>query len=87
MYCQISHIFFFATSAEAEYQCNCTDYYNTGDEYSLCWNTPRLTIDWALVDGKAPYVYEKDTDCFAYADAPAFDKMRAADVTYRATND
>ena len=50
---------FYVTSAEAEFQYKCTDYYAPGDEYSLLWNDPALNIDWPLDNG-LPLLAAKD---------------------------
>src|SRR5690554_7857148 len=63
---------FYVTSEEAEFQYKCTDYYNPGDEYCICWDDPTLAIDWPLVGGKPPRVSEKDGQGDSFVDAVKF---------------
>ena len=64
---------FYVTSEEAEFQYKCTDYYAPGDEYSVRWDDPRLSIEWPLVGGKAPQVSEKDGQGKPFVEALKFD--------------
>lgn len=62
---------FYVTSAEAEFQYKCTDYYAPGDEYSLRWDDPALQISWPL-DGE-PVLSEKDRLGAYMSDSPVFE--------------
>lgn len=62
---------FYVTSAEAEFQYKCTDYYAPGDEVSLCWDDPELDIKWPI--NQAPQLSGKDRQGVAFINAPTFD--------------
>lgn len=61
---------FYVTSAEAEFQYKCTDYYAPEDEHSIHWDDPDLNIDWPLIQNEAPLVSEKDQRAANYKLAP-----------------
>lgn len=63
---------FYVISAEAEFVYKCTDVYNPNVEVSLKWNDPCINIQWPLIDGKAPFLSDKDKEGLAFAVAPKF---------------
>ena len=47
----------------ADFEYNCTDYYDPSDEGSILWNDPALNISWSISnptlsakDAKAPFL-------------------------------
>jgi len=51
---------FYVTSEDAEFQYKCTDYYNSGGEYSLLWSDPGIAIEWPLIQRQPPKLSSKD---------------------------
>ncbi len=51
---------FYVTSASADFQYKCTDYYAPEHERSLLWNDPAVGVEWPLVDGHVPVLAVKD---------------------------
>lgn len=62
---------FYVTSAEAEFQYKCTDYYAPDDEISLRWDDPHLAIKWPNRN-QAPQLSVKDMQGLNFNDAPVF---------------
>jgi len=56
---------FVVTSAEAEIEYKCTDFYAPGDELSIAWNDPGLAIPWPVDD---PLLSAKDAAAPRLAD-------------------
>ena len=48
---------FCVTSAAAEFEYKCTDYYDPADEIRLLWNDPQIGVTWPVQD---PIVSDKD---------------------------
>lgn len=63
---------FYVTSDEAEFVYKCTDYYNPNAEISVKWDDPSISIDWPLVNGKAPLLSAKDEAAYSFEIAPKF---------------
>lgn len=65
---------FYVISEEAEFQYKCTDYYNPGDEYSLWWEDPTISINWPLVNQDKPQLSTKDDEgqALMWDQAPKF---------------
>jgi len=63
---------FYVTTESAEFVYKCTDYYHPESEISIKYNDADLSIDWPLVDGKAPSLSCKDENGINFKDAPSF---------------
>lgn len=63
---------FYVTSDEAEFVYKCTDYYNPNAEISVKWDDPSISIDWPLVNEKAPLLSAKDEAAYSFEIAPKF---------------
>lgn len=61
---------FYVTSAEAEFQYKCTDYYASDDEVSISWNDLKLAIDWPLFNNQSPTLSAKDEKGVSISCAP-----------------
>lgn len=61
---------FYVMSEFADFQYKCTDRYDPDSEVSIAWNDPDLSIDWPLVEGRAPSLSGKDEQGIPFADAP-----------------
>ncbi|MDF1500219.1 MAG: dTDP-4-dehydrorhamnose 3,5-epimerase [Anaerolineales bacterium] len=64
---------FYVLSEWAEVIYKVTDVYAPEWERTIHWDDPRISIDWPLIDGKAPLVSEKDGRGLAFGSAPVFD--------------
>lgn len=63
---------FLVTSASADFQYKCTDFYDPGSEVSLAWNDAHLKIDWPLDAGQTPSLSAKDEAAMTWAEVPKF---------------
>lgn len=63
---------FYVTSAMAEFQYKCTNYYAPSDEYSLKWNDRSVAIDWPNY-GQTPILSTKDLNAIDFERCPFFD--------------
>lgn len=63
---------FYVTSASADFQYKCTDYYAPGDEVSIRWDDPTLDIQWPLVGHQPPQLSAKDQQGSTFKNAPTF---------------
>ncbi len=63
---------FYVTSATAELQYKCTDYYAPGDEYAIRWDDPTLKIQWPMRSGAVPKLSAKDAVAPAWNEITAF---------------
>lgn len=63
---------FYVMSDSADFQYKCTSYYAPEYERSLLWNDPAVGIEWPLVDGKAPLLSDKDSNCPPLADLETY---------------
>ncbi len=52
---------FLVLSARAEVQYKCSAGYDPNDERGICWNDPRININWPLNAGEMPILSPKDT--------------------------
>ena len=50
---------FLVLSENADFVYKCTDYYSPGDEYSINWDDPDLSIDWPKISA-SPNLSKKD---------------------------
>jgi len=62
---------FYVLSASADLLYKCTEYYSPDDDRALRWDDPELSIEWPLIDGRAPLLSPRD------ASAPL---LRAAEI-------
>lgn len=63
---------FYVTSDVADFQYQCTDYYNPADEHCLVWNDPELAINWPLSEA-VPNCSAKDLKGLSFSACPKFD--------------
>lgn len=62
---------FYVTSANAEFQYKCTEYYSPEDEVSIRWDDPQLAIEWPIQEVK-PQLSAKDQEGLNFSEAPTF---------------
>ena len=62
---------FLVTSDTADLAYKCTDYYHSGDEFSLLWSDPDVAIDWPNL-GQKPLLSPKDLDAHRLSEIPKF---------------
>jgi dTDP-4-dehydrorhamnose 3,5-epimerase len=63
---------FVVTSAEAEVEYKCTDYYHPASEVSVLWNDPAIGIPWPVTN---PLLSAKDAQALTLANAAAAGKL------------
>jgi dTDP-4-dehydrorhamnose 3,5-epimerase len=64
---------FYVTSATADFQYKCTDFYNASAEVSLAWDDPTVAIKWPTESGGTPQLSGKDVKGLAWGSIPLFD--------------
>jgi len=64
---------FYVTSAFADFQYKCTDFYHPASEVCLAWNDPTVGIHWPIPSGESPQLSAKDAEGLAWDDLPLFD--------------
>jgi dTDP-4-dehydrorhamnose 3,5-epimerase len=60
------------TSAAADFNYKCTDFYSPSHERTLAWNDPTVGIEWPLPAGVAPKLSSKDMTGQSFADVEKF---------------
>ncbi|MEW6712048.1 MAG: dTDP-4-dehydrorhamnose 3,5-epimerase [Candidatus Riflebacteria bacterium] len=63
---------FMVLSEYAEFQYNCSDYYNPTAERCIIWNDPKLRIDWPIDNEKILILSEKDQKGSLFSEAEVF---------------
>jgi dTDP-4-dehydrorhamnose 3,5-epimerase len=58
---------FCVTSDAALFLYKCTDYYNPGDEFGICWHDPAINITWPLTEAS---VSDKDRSYLRLNEVP-----------------
>lgn len=64
---------FLVTSATADFQYKCTDFYAPQYERSIHWADPELGINWPLEEGETPLTSTKDEEGVPFASAHRYD--------------
>lgn len=64
---------FLVTSATADFQYKCTDFYAPQYERSIHWADPELGINWPLEEGETPLTSTKDEEGVPFASADRYD--------------
>ena len=63
---------FYVTSASADFQYKCTDYYAPEHERSLLWNDATVNVEWPLLPGSDPVLAAKDAGGAQFDDCDYF---------------
>jgi dTDP-4-dehydrorhamnose 3,5-epimerase len=63
---------FYVLSESADFLYKCTTAYSAADDRSIRWDDPAISIDWPLVDSKAPELSDKDATALLLSDAEVF---------------
>ncbi len=64
---------FYVLSETAEVVYKVTDYYAPQWDRTILWNDPQLGIKWPLLDGKQPFLSQKDANGKKLTEAELFD--------------
>lgn len=64
---------FLVTSATADFQYKCTDFYAPQYERSIHWADPEVGINWPLEEGETPLTSKKDEEGVPFASADRYD--------------
>ena len=64
---------FYVISNHADFLYKCTDFHSSSHERTIIWNDPDLSIDWPLVDGKAPVLGAKDEKAPSFQEAEYYE--------------
>ncbi|MBN2678467.1 MAG: dTDP-4-dehydrorhamnose 3,5-epimerase [Anaerolineaceae bacterium] len=64
---------FYSLSRWAHLSYKNTELYSSEHDRTLLWNDPRLGIEWPLIDGKPPFLSEKDANAVTLDKAEVFD--------------
>lgn len=64
---------FYVSSAYADFQYKCTDFYHPASEVALAWDDPTVGIEWPIPEGTKPLLSDKDATGLAWSEIPLFD--------------